>query len=275
MTAQQPPGRLHYRTVWLSDVHLGYKDCRAEYLLDFLSRVECKTLYLLGDIVDLWALSRQLHWPPSHYDVLRAIMQKAQNGTRVVYIPGNHDETLRDYVGQCFGDVEIAYEAVHETADGRRLLLFHGDCLDTHIQLGPVSRLLGDSAYDFLLFLNRWTNRIRRRFGLCYWSLASYLKNRVKNARAAIELYEHAAIQEARRRGLDGVVCGHIHQAEMRLEEGLLYCNDGDWVESCTALVEDIRGHLEILHWSEVRQSVKRWQCCNSEVVEDVARLAI
>lgn len=275
MTAAQSPGHLKYRTIWLSDIHLGYRDCKAEYLLDFLARVECQTLYLLGDIVDLWALQRHLYWPADHYDVIRAIVRKAQTGTRVIYIPGNHDEAMRDYVGQQFGPVEIRREAVHRTADGRRLLLFHGDCLDTHIQLGPIARTLGPAGYDLLLFLNRWTNRVRRRCGRGYWSLAAYLKNRVGSARAAIELFERAALHEARRRGLDGVVCGHIHQAEMRIEGGLLYCNDGDWVESCTALVEDLNGHLEIVHWSEVRQSLKRWCGSGAEVTADISMLAV
>lgn len=258
MTAAMNPARISARTVWLSDVHLGSRDCRADYLLDFLRRVDCETLYLLGDIIDFWALRRQFLWPAAHYEVLRLIMQKARSGTEVIYVPGNHDEAMREFVGHSFGPVAIRDEACHVTADGRRLLLMHGDCLDIHVQLDWISRRLGDPAYDALMWLNRWCNRSRRLFGLPYWSLAHSIKKRVKNARAAIAAFEHAALVEARRRGFDGVVCGHIHHAEVYARDGLIYCNDGDWVESCTALVESVDGRLEILHWSELYQSVKQ-----------------
>lgn len=258
MTAAMLPGRLTMRTVWLSDVHLGSKDCRAHYLLDFLERVDCETLYLLGDIVDFWALRRQFIWPAAHYEVMRAIMRKASQGTRVIYVPGNHDEVLREFVDHNFGPVEVLRETSHVTADGRQLLLFHGDALDMHVQLDFISRHAGDAAYDFLMWVHRWVNRGRGLFGLRYWSLANYVKTRVRNARVALQRFEDAALAEARRRGFDGVVCGHIHHPEITLRDGLLYCNDGDWVESCTALVEDHGGALEILHWSDFYQSVKQ-----------------
>lgn len=155
--------RLKYKTLWLSDIHLGFKDCRADYLLDFLSQVECETIYLVGDVVDLWAMKRSLFWPPNHYEVLRTLFKKANNGTRIVYIPGNHDEPFRDYVGHIFGPIEIKKEAVHTTVSGKRLLMFHGDCLDEHIRLSKWENLIGDYAYDLLLFLNRWANFLRRR----------------------------------------------------------------------------------------------------------------
>ncbi len=260
MTAALRPGKIAVRTVWLSDVHLGSKDCRAQYLLDFLQRVDCETLYLLGDIVDFWALRRQFIWPAAHYEILRAIMRKANSGTRVIYVPGNHDEVLREFVGHNFGPIEILHETTHTTADGRRLLLFHGDALDAHVHLhlDAVSRIIGDQAYDFLMWVHRWVNRGRRIIGLPYWSLANYVKTRIKNARAAIAVFENAAVQEAKRRGLDGVICGHIHHPEIAMRDGVLYCNDGDWVESCTALVEKPCGSLEILHWSNFYQSVKQ-----------------
>lgn len=251
MTAMLKTGQTPVRTVWLSDIHLGSKDCRADYLLDFLRRVECETLYLVGDIIDFWALKRQFLWPTSHYEVLRMIMQKARNGTRVVYLPGNHDEVAREFVGHNFGPVEIVDELIHTTADGRRLLLFHGDVLDMHVQLDGISRLFGDVAYDALMYLHRWTNRGRRLLGRPYWSLASWLKQRNGRAVKAIRAFEVAAAAEARRRGLDGVVCGHIHHARIDEIDGVLYCNDGDWVESCTALVEHRDGNLDILHWSD------------------------
>ena len=193
----------------------------------------------------------------------------------MIYIPGNHDDPMRDYVGHSLGSVEIVEEMVHTTADGRQLLLFHGDVLDTHIRLGRFSRIIGDTAYDFLLFLNRWANFFRRRFGLPYWSLAKYLKNRVKNARHAIDIFEDAAIYETKRRGLDGVVCGHIHQAEIALRDGILYCNDGDWVESCTALTESTDGHLDLLHWTEKRHSLKQLNASNDEVLNNIIQLNV
>jgi UDP-2,3-diacylglucosamine pyrophosphatase LpxH len=267
MTVAMIASRLSMRTVWLSDIHLGSKDCRAQYLLDFLQRVECETLYLLGDIVDFWALRRQFIWPAAHYEVLRMLMHKAKHGTRVIYVPGNHDEVMREFIGNQFGPVTILRETSHVTADGRQLLLFHGDALDAHVQLDFISRHIGDAAYDFLMWLHRWVNRGRRLCGLPYWSLANYVKTRVKNARAAIAAFEHAAVQEAKRRGLDGVVCGHIHHPEIALRDGVLYCNDGDWVESCTALVENHSGMLEILHWSDFYQSVKQLHAGDDEIL--------
>jgi UDP-2,3-diacylglucosamine pyrophosphatase LpxH len=263
MTAMMAAGPPPVRTVWLSDIHLGSRDCRADYLLDFLQRVDCETLYLLGDIVDFWAMKRQFLWPSPHYEVLRLIMQKARSGTRVVYVPGNHDEVMREFVGHTFGPVAIAEELIHTTVDGRRLLLFHGDVLDMHVQLDRLSRYLGDAAYDLLMWLHRWTNRARGVLGLPYWSLASYLKTRNGKAVKAIRAFEDAALAEARRRGLDGVVCGHIHHAEISERDGLLYCNDGDWVESCTALVEGHDGALDILHWSDLHHSLKQLQASN------------
>jgi len=253
MSATILSSRLSLRTVWLSDIHLGSKDCRAQYLLDFLQRVECETLYLLGDIVDFWALKRQFIWPAAHYEVLRLIMHKAKHGTRVIYVPGNHDEVMREFVGNHFGPIEIRRETSHITAQGKQLLLFHGDALDAHVHMhiDAFSRVIGDSAYDFLMWVHRWVNRARRLCGLPYWSLASYVKTRIKNARAAIDAFETAAINEAKRRGLDGVVCGHIHHAQIMQRDGVLYCNDGDWVESCTALVEQPNGRLDILHWAD------------------------
>jgi len=251
MTAAMSSVQQRLRSVWISDVHLGSKDCRADYLLDFLRRVECETLYLLGDIVDFWAMKRQFLWPASHYEVLRLLMQKARNGTRVIYIPGNHDEAMREFVGHSFGPIEIVDEMVHTTADGRQLLLFHGDALDGHVQLDLISRHLGEAAYDLLMWVHRWVNRSRRLLGLRYWSLASYVKTRNGKAMTAVALFRDAALEEARRRGVDGVVCGHIHHAEVLQQSGMVYCNDGDWVESCSLLAERDDGSLEIVRWSE------------------------
>ena len=249
-----PPGSLCLRTVWISDLHLGTPGCQAHALLDFLKRVECDTLYLVGDIVDGWQLRRSWHWPQAHNDVVQKILRKARKGTRVVFVPGNHDEFLRRYVGHTFGGVEVVEEAVHETADGRRLWVTHGDLFDGVVQCARWLAYLGDSAYTLALKLNQWFNSARARIGLPYWSLSRYLKLKVKRAVSYVNDFEAAVAHEAQRRGLQGVVCGHIHHAEIREIGGVLYCNDGDWVESLTALVEHADGQLAILDWSAQRR---------------------
>jgi len=240
----------HYRTIWISDVHLGTAGCKATFLLDFLRYNESDTLYLVGDIIDGWQLRKGWSWRQSHNDVLQKILRKARKGTRVVYIPGNHDEFAREYVEHKFGGIEVVYEATHVTAAGKKLLVTHGDLFDGVIQHAKWIAYLGDSLYTFVLALNHWFNRIRVKLGLEYWSLSQYLKHKVKNAVGFISDFEHALANEARRRGYDGVVCGHIHKAEIRDVEGVLYCNDGDWVESLTALVEKEDGSLAIVRWN-------------------------
>ena len=247
------PGRptLGVRTVWISDVHLGTPGCNAELLLDFLKSVECETLYLVGDIIDGWQLRKGWFWPTRHNDVVRCILKKAKHGTRVIYVPGNHDEVLRDFAGLNFGGVEIANEIIHVTADGRRLLVLHGDEFDGVVLYARWLAFLGVHAYTLLLKLNRVVNAARRRLGLPYWSLSSHLKKKVKNAVAYVCDFETAVAHAASERGADGVVCGHIHTAEVRQIGDVTYYNDGDWVESCTALVERGDGSMEILDWAE------------------------
>jgi UDP-2,3-diacylglucosamine pyrophosphatase LpxH len=246
---QQP--RLKVRTVWISDVHLGTPGCQAKALLDFLKTVECETLYLVGDIVDGWQLRRSWYWPQAHNDVVQKLLRKARKGTRVIFIPGNHDEFARKYLGNAFGGIEVADEWIHTTADGRRLWVTHGDLYDGVIQCARWLALLGDSLYEFTLRLNRHFNSFRARMGLPYWSLSKYLKHKVKRAVSYVSDFEVALAREARKRGVDGLVCGHIHHAEMRTIDGILYCNDGDWVESLTALVEHADGRLGIIDWSQ------------------------
>lgn len=247
-----------YRTVWISDVHLGFRGCAAEFLLDFLRSVECETLYLVGDIIDFWEMERRMYWPQAHNNVIRTLLGKAKHGTKVIYIPGNHDEVLRDFCGADFGNVALRQNVMHETADGRKLLVMHGDEMDQVVKCSRFLAVLGSRAYDWLLWLNRYVNAARRLFGLPYWSLAAFLKHKVKNAVNFISSFEKGIAHEARRRGASGVVCGHIHRAEITEIDGILYCNDGDWVESCTALVEHADGHLEILHWTDAaRGSLK------------------
>ena len=251
--APDDPASLRYRTVWISDLHLGTPGCQAVALLDFLKRMECDTLYLVGDIVDGWQLRRTWYWPQSHNDVVQKILRKARKGTRVVFVPGNHDEFARKYVEHNFGGVDVVSEAVHVTADGRTLWVTHGDLFDGVIQNAKWLAYAGDFAYEFTLHLNRWFNRVRARLGLPYWSLSKYLKLKVKRAVSYVSDFEVAVARDARKRGLQGVVCGHIHHAEMRDIDGVLYCNDGDWVESLTALVEHDDGRLEIVDWSTQR----------------------
>jgi len=242
---------LRTRSIFISDVHLGFKGCQAQYLLDFLRRVECDKVYLVGDIIDLWALSRSFYWPQAHNDVIRTILGKAKHGTRVVYVPGNHDRIFRDHDGLVMGNVEIQREAVHQTADGRRFLVLHGDEFDSIVRASPWLESLGSHAYSMALTANRYVNAIRQRFGYPYWSLAAFMKHKVKNAVQYITGFEKALAAAARERGLDGVICGHIHRAEITEIDGMTYCNDGDWVESCTALVEDFSGRLSLLRWTE------------------------
>jgi UDP-2,3-diacylglucosamine pyrophosphatase LpxH len=244
---------LRLRTVFISDVHLGFKGCQAPYLLDFLRHVECEQLYLVGDIIDLWSLSRSFYWPQAHNDVIRTVLGKAKHGTRVVYVPGNHDRVFRDHDGLVMGNVEVHREVIHETVDGRRFLVLHGDEFDSIVRASPLLESIGSSAYSFVLSLNRYLNAVRLRLGFPYWSLAAFLKHKVKNAVKYIAGFERALAVEARRRGVDGIVCGHIHRAEISDIDGIVYCNDGDWVESCTALVEDFAGRLSLLRWTETQ----------------------
>lgn len=248
---------LSYRTVWISDVHLGFKDCRADFLLDFLENIQAETLYIVGDLIDFWSLKKRFFWPEKHQKVITALLKKVEDGTRVIYIPGNHDEINRHVVDNKILGVEIHQEFIHVTADGRKFLICHGDEFDFVVRHSELMKFVGDFGYHLLLILNRWCNLARKSVGRHYWSLATYIKNRIKNARKAIDVFESAAAAEASRRGLDGIICGHIHQPEIRKVNGVLYCNDGDWVESCTAMTEDANGWLEILHWGDIRQSVK------------------
>ncbi len=239
-----------YRTIWISDLHLGSAGCQSDALLDFLTHHDCDTLYLVGDIIDGWQLKRRWIWPQGHNDVVQMILRKARKGTQVIYVPGNHDDFARNYVDHHFGGIEVVYDAEHTTIDGKRLWITHGDLFDGVMQYARWLAYLGDRLYQSALLANAWFNRARARMGLGYWSLSQFLKHKVKDAVSFITAFENALIQEARRRGYDGVVCGHIHKAELREVDGILYCNDGDWVESRTALVEHWDGRLEIIEWS-------------------------
>ena len=243
---------LRYRSIWISDNHLGTRGCNAEMLLDFLRRTESEYLYLVGDIVDIWRMRKSWYWRQAHNDVVQKLLRKARKGTRVIYIPGNHDENFRDFARHRFGRVVVLNETVHVAADGKRYLVLHGDQFDGVVKYAKWLAFVGDNAYNMALTINVWFNFVRRKLGIPYWSLSAYLKHKVKNAVEYISNFEDAVAAEARRRGTDGVICGHIHSAEIRDIDGIVYCNDGDWVESCTALVEHADGHLEILRWTEM-----------------------
>jgi UDP-2,3-diacylglucosamine pyrophosphatase LpxH len=242
----------HYRAIWISDVHLGTPGCQAKFLLDFLKHNESDTLYLVGDIIDGWRLKKSIYWPQSHNDVVQKILRKARKGTEVVYVPGNHDESIRQFLGLSFGEIKVVPEAIHTTADGRKLWITHGDLFDGVMQYAKWLAYVGDNLYSLILYFNRYLNLLRIRMGMQYWSLSQYLKHQVKNAVSYIADFEMIMAREARLRGCQGVVCGHIHKAEIRMIDNLLYCNDGDWVESLTALVETHEGELKIVHWPRI-----------------------
>jgi UDP-2,3-diacylglucosamine pyrophosphatase LpxH len=245
------PGK-RFRAVFISDLHLGTAGCQAVALLEFLKSHSSTYLYLVGDIVDGWQLRRKWYWPQSHNDVVQKLLRRGRKGCRIVYVPGNHDEFARGFVGHQFGGIEIAEDAVHTMADGRTLWITHGDYFDGVIQMARWLVYLGDNIYEFSLKVNRHLNHWRAKLGLPYWSLSAYLKGRVKKAASYINNFEEAVANEAKRRGHHGVVCGHIHHAEIRDIEGTLYCNDGDWVESRSALIEHHDGRLEVVHWKGV-----------------------
>jgi UDP-2,3-diacylglucosamine pyrophosphatase LpxH len=246
------------RTIWLSDLHLGTKGCRAEALTAFLKHHECDTLYLVGDIIDGWRLKSRMYWPQSHTNVIRRVLTKAKRGTRVVVVTGNHDEFLRRYSDLELGNISVRDEVEHRTADGRRLLVIHGDQYDGVVQAHRWLALIGDRGYAALLVLNRWFNRFRERFGYGYWSLSAHVKHRVKGAVNFIFEFENAVARDCRRRGFQGVVCGHIHHAEIRDVQDVTYYNCGDWVESCTALIEHFDGRIEVRQWMQIDHAMQR-----------------
>ncbi len=236
----------HHRAGWISDIHLGTRGSQAEALLDFLRDHEFDTLYVVGDLIDVWALRRGIYWPQAHNDVIQKLLRAGRKGTRVIYIPGNHDEFVSGFIGH-FGAVEILPRAIHTTADGRRLLIIHGHELDTVIQNIKWLAYAGDLGYRALLRLNTPVNGLRRLLGLGYWSLSAYVKKRVKDAVSFIGEFEKAIVHYASQDHVDGVVCGHIHSPVIRMIESTAYYNSGDWVESLTALVEDFHGKIELL----------------------------
>jgi UDP-2,3-diacylglucosamine pyrophosphatase LpxH len=251
-TDVRPKSRL--RSVFISDVHLGSPDSRAGELLRFLESIEADYLFLVGDIVDFWSLRRSFHWPEAHNEVLRALLAMAREGTKIIYIPGNHDDNIREFCGSLFGNVSIRRSYVHSTADGREFLVMHGDEFDSAVKCSRWLARFGATAYDVMMRVNRGLNLCRRALGLPHWSLATYVKLRLPNAVRYVEAFEHAAAQAVISRNLAGIVCGHIHRPSVRQIDGILYCNDGDWVEHCTALVESMSGELSLWHAEKTHQ---------------------
>jgi UDP-2,3-diacylglucosamine pyrophosphatase LpxH len=247
----QDNGR-RYRTVFISDVHLGTRGCQSGLLLDFLREIECDTLYLVGDIVDAWRLKQSWYWPQEHNDIVQKLLRKVRKHVRMIYIPGNHDEFLKDYLGTHFGGVEVVSHAVHIAADGRRYLVVHGDDFDVVVRHAKWLALLGDWAYEAALRISSYVNLVRRHLGLTYWSLSQWAKLKVKNAVSFIGDYEAALVGEAKRHGVDGIICGHIHHAVIHDDLGIRYMNCGDWVESCTALAETYDGEFELIRWTSL-----------------------
>ncbi|MFJ9451203.1 MULTISPECIES: UDP-2,3-diacylglucosamine diphosphatase [unclassified Herbaspirillum] len=261
---------LHFRTIWISDVHLGTPGCQAQRLLEFLRATESETLYLVGDIIDGWQLKRRWYWEQSHNNVVQTVLKKAKKGTNVIFVPGNHDEVIRQFIDLDFGGIKIRDELVHTTANGKRMLVIHGDRFDGVIACAKWLAYVGDNLYTMILKFNQWFNSWRARAGLPYWSLSQYLKGKVKNAVNYITSFEDALAAEASKKGLDGVICGHIHKPEIRDINGITYCNDGDWVESLSALVEDEAGELRLVTWGEIMQLKKSSKLAG---VEDLCAL--
>lgn len=246
--ATEAPMRV--RSIFLSDIHLGTRGCQADALLDFLREHDSEHLFLIGDIIDFWAMKRSIQWSPAQNTVVQKVLRRARHGEQVIFIPGNHDEALREYDDTLFGDIRIANEWVHTTADGKRYLLVHGDVFDQVTRYHRWVAVLGDIAYDFLVRINAWLSLLRRTLRMRgYWSLAGYAKRKIKTAVNFIFDFEDSVIHAVRERGLDGVICGHIHSAALKQVEGLTYVNCGDWVDSCTAIVEHLDGHLELIEW--------------------------
>ena len=242
-----------YRTIWISDLHLGSTQCHADVLLDFLKHNDSEKLYLVGDIIDFWALSKRMYWPTAHNTIIQKILRKARHGTKVIYIPGNHDDNVREYDGYVFGEILVKNSDVHTTASGQNFLVVHGDEYDTIARYHQWIAKLGSKGYDLLLEANRWLRAFRRLFGFTsHFSLAAYVKYKVKNAVQFISDYEESIVATLRQEKLDGVVCGHIHHAELKDMGGFLYVNTGDFVESCSAIVEHQDGSLELLEWASV-----------------------
>jgi UDP-2,3-diacylglucosamine pyrophosphatase LpxH len=262
-------GIARFRAIWLSDLHLGTRSSRAESLLGFLKEYDADTFYLAGDIFDGWAMKRSWYWNQYHNDVVQKLLRKARKGARIIYIPGNHDEMAGQFAGLFFGGIEVRPQVVHETADGRRFLVIHGHEFDGVVKGARWLQQLGSAAYDWLVLANQYCNRLRLLMGYPYWSLSAYIKRKTKRTLQYIDDFETLVVRRAQQEKLDGIVCGHIHQACLRVIEGVTYANSGDWVESCTALVEHYHGELEIIHWRDPEPERAKRKAASELVAEE------
>jgi len=242
---------IHYRSIWISDIHLGTKHCQAEALLEFLKQTESDHLYIVGDFIDGWELKNAWHWTNANNTLIQKLLRKNRKDTQITYITGNHDEFVEEFIGVQFGSVRLATEAFHRTADGRQFLVIHGHQFDGLTHLNRVLERIGSRLYQWILNVNFWLNRIRRRLGFGYWSLASYLKFKAKSAVKFVTDYETAMVQMAKLKEVEGIICGHIHRPEIKEIDGVRYLNCGDWVENCTALVEDFTGNIKLIHFHD------------------------
>jgi UDP-2,3-diacylglucosamine pyrophosphatase LpxH len=267
-------GMRHFRTLFISDVHLGARGCQAELLLDFLRYHDADTIYLVGDIVDGWRLRSTWYWPQAHNDVVQKLLRKARKGARMIYVPGNHDEFLRGYYGTHFGGIEVVEHAIHEGADGRRYLVIHGDHFDLVVTQARWLAHLGDHAYSLAIFANRIFNALRRRLGFGYWSLSQWAKRKVKEAVNYIGEFEKTLVLEARRKGTEGVICGHIHHPAVHDDFGVRYINCGDWVESCTAIGEHPDGRFEIIAWTTLATRDRRDVADDAQAEAEIGQAA-
>lgn len=252
--------KFHYRSIWISDTHIGTKHCQADSLIQFLSSTDSEYLYLVGDIVDLWAMKKNIFWPRQHSEILEIIQKKADSGTKVIFTPGNHDSALHAFSGKSIGNIQVESIITHITADNRSLLVLHGDQLDPlmHAHVGYWLNYLGDKGYDFILYFNHYLGRLQKSLGMKYWSLASFIKNNLKNAIKHITTYENLLVGLAREHKVDGVICGHIHYPRKNESSAINYYNTGDWVENCAALTESDEGNINLLYWSELEDELKR-----------------
>ena len=247
---------LNYKTIWISDLHLGTRGCRSDMILEFIKYTQSEKLYLVGDIIDGWALKNSLYWPQMHNDIVQKILRKARHGTKVFYIAGNHDEMLRSFMPISFGAVQVCNQLIHEMVDGRKFLVINGDQFDGVIRSAKWLSILGSIAYEVLIKFNRYLNIAREIMGKEYWSLSKYLKHKVKNAVKFMSDYEQLVSNYVKKKNVDGIICGHIHHPAIQDMQGVQYINDGDWVESCTALVEHFDGSLELIYWFDKRKEV-------------------
>lgn len=247
--------RIHHRSIWISDVHLGTSGAKAEMLCDFLKYNSCDTLYLVGDIIDGWSMKKRAYWPQQHVNVIRRMLTRSKKGTKIVYITGNHDEFLRRYSGMSFGNIHLVDEYIHHSPNGKKYWIVHGDAFDAVVFNKKWLVVIGDLAYDTMLKVNIWFNRARSALGMEQCSLATYLKNKVRTAFSIISNYEATLVKECKKRGLQGVICGHIHHPVLKEIDDIQYGNCGDWIESCSAMVENKQGHLEIIQWRKSIQS--------------------